>query len=133
MVVKHYHELTDLENTLDKLKNKHVSAEEKDGKITFLHKIKDGSIDKSYGINVARLANLPKEVTDRAEEILKIYETKEKNRDVYIQTSLPLDLNENNQKDNEIEKKLKEINILEITPIEAINILYELINKTKEK
>ena len=127
----HYHELTDLENTLDKLKNKHVSAEEKDGKITFLHKIKDGSIDKSYGINVARLANLPKEVTDRAEEILKIYETKEKNRDVYIQTSLPLDINENNQQENEIEKRLKEINILEITPIEAINILYDLINKIK--
>ena len=43
----HYHELTDLETTLDKLKNKHVSAEEKDGVITFLHKVKDGSIDKS--------------------------------------------------------------------------------------
>ena len=124
----HYHELTDLENTLDKLKNKHVSAEEKDGEITFLHKIKDGSVDKSYGINVAKLANLPKEVTDRACEILKVYENKEKKRDIVIQTTLPLDFKEEK---NEIEEKIKELNVLELTPIEAINVLYELKNKIK--
>lgn len=124
----HYHELTDLENTLDKLKNKHVSAEEKDGKITFLHKVKDGSIDKSYGINVAKLANLPKEVTDRAEEILSVYEKKEAKRDIVIQTTLPLDFE---PKESPIEKELKELNILEITPIEAMNILYKLKNKIK--
>ncbi len=124
----HYHELTDLENTLDKLKNKHVSAEEKDGKITFLHKVKDGSIDKSYGINVAKLANLPKEVTDRAEEILSVYEQKEKNRDIIIQTTLPLDLE---PKTSLVEEKLKNINVLELTPIEAINTLYELKNLIK--
>ena len=122
----HYHELTDLENTLNKLTNKHVSAEEKDGKITFLHKVKNGSIDKSYGINVAILANLPKEVTDRASEILKVYENKEKKRDIVIQTTLPLNFNE---KENEIEKRINELNILEITPMEALNILYELKNK----
>ena len=126
----HYHELTDLENTLDKLKNKHVSAEEKDGKITFLHKVKDGSIDKSYGINVAKLANLPKEVTDRASEILKIYEQKENKRDIIIQTTLPLNIEE--PKENEIEKEIKDLNILEITPIDAINILYELKNKVSK-
>ncbi len=119
----HYHELTDLENTLDKLVNMHVSAEEKEGKITFLHKVKKGSIDKSYGINVAKLANLPKEVTDRAEEILKIYEQKENKRDIVIQTTLPLNFEKN---ENYIEKKLKETNVLEITPIEAMNLLYEL-------
>lgn len=124
----HYHELTDLENTLDKLKNKHVSAEEKDGKITFLHKVKNGSVDKSYGINVARLANLPKSVTDRAEEILKIYEKKEKARDIVIQTTLPLDFHENK---SEIEEYIKELNVLELTPISAINILYELKQKIK--
>ena len=118
----HYHELTDLENTLDKLVNKHVSAEEKDGHITFLHKVKDGSIDKSYGINVAKLANLPKEVTDRAAEILKVYESKENKRDIVIQTTLPLDFKEET---SEIEEKLKELNVLEMTPIEAINTLYE--------
>ena len=124
----HYHELTDLENTLSKLKNKHVSAEEKNGQITFLHKIKDGSIDKSYGINVAKLANLPKEVTNRASEILKVYESKENKRDLIIQTTLPLEMENQN---NEIEKEIKELNILEITPIEAINILYNLKNKIK--
>lgn len=125
----HYHELTDLENTLDKLKNKHVSAEEKDGKITFLHKVKDGSVDKSYGINVARLANLPTYVTDRAEEILKVYEKKEKDRDIVIQTTLPLDFHEEK---NEIEEYIKNLNVLELTPMNAINILYELKNKLKE-
>ena len=124
----HYQELTDLENTLNKLKNKHVSAEEKDGKITFLHKVKNGSVDKSYGINVARLANLPKEVTDRAEEILKVYERKEKDRDIVIQTTLPLDFHEEK---NEIEEYLKELNVLELTPLQAINILYELKQKMK--
>ena len=124
----HYHELTDLENNLDKLKNKHVSAEEKDGVITFLHKVKDGSIDKSYGINVAKLANLPKEVTDRATEILNIYENKEKKRDIIIQTTLPLDFKEEK---NEIEEIIKNLNVLELTPIDAINILYDLKNKTK--
>ena len=124
----HYHELTDLESTLDKLINKHVSAEEKDGEITFLHKVKDGSVDKSYGINVAKLANLPKEVTDRASEILKVYENKEKKRDIVIQTTLPLDFKEEK---NEIEEKIKSLNVLELTPIEAINVLYELKNKVK--
>jgi len=124
----HYHELTDLENTLDKLKNKHVAAEEKDGKITFLHKVKDGSVDKSYGINVARLANLPKEVTDRADEILKIYENKEMNRDIIVQTTLPLNFQEDK---NEIEEEIKNLNVMEMTPIEALNKLYELKNKIK--
>ena len=124
----HYHELTDLENTLDKLKNKHVSAEEKDGGIIFLHKVKDGSIDKSYGINVAKLANLPKEVTDRASEILKVYENKENKRDLVIQTTLPLDFEEHT---SEIEETIKNTNVLELTPMEAINLLYELKKKVK--
>ncbi len=124
----HYHELTDLENTLDKLVNKHVSAEEKDGGIIFLHKVKDGSIDKSYGINVAKLANLPKEVTDRASEILKVYESKENKRDIVIQTTIPLNYD---TQENEIEEELKKLNVLELTPMEAINYLYELKKKIK--
>ena len=68
----HYHELTDLETKLKNLKNIHVSAHEEDGNITFLHKIEDGSIDKSYGIHVAKLAKLPDELIKRADEILKM-------------------------------------------------------------
>ncbi len=119
----HYHELTDLEKNLKKLKNKHVSAEEKDGNIIFLHKVKDGSVDKSYGINVAKLAGLPNEVITRADDILKIYENKEKKRDITIQTTLPLNFEE--PKD-ELREKLKSINILELTPLEALNKLNEL-------
>ena len=125
----HYHELTDLEKTLPNLKNKHVSAKEENGNITFLHKVLDGSVDKSYGINVARLANLPSEVIDRADEILKVYEKKENDRDIVIQTTLPLSFKKEN---NEIENYIKELNILELTPIDAINILNNLKMKVKD-
>ena len=121
----HYHELTDLENNLKNLKNVHVSAHEENGNITFLHKIKEGSIDKSYGIHVARLANLPEKLIKRADEILKIYENKEIKRDIKIQEALPIDdLIE--KKESKIEQELKEIDILKLTPIDAMNILYKL-------
>ena len=124
----HYHELTDMEKTIPNLKNKHVSAVEEDGNITFLHKVKDGSVDKSYGINVAKLAGLPDEVIDRASGILNIYENKEKKTDTIIQTTLPLNFDD---KKSEVEEEVKNIDILNITPIEAINILSKLKEKVK--
>ncbi|MDY2804473.1 MAG: DNA mismatch repair protein MutS [Bacilli bacterium] len=124
----HYHELTDMEKTVSNLKNKHVSAIEEDGNITFLHKVKDGSVDKSYGINVAKLAGLPEEVIDRASGILKIYENKERKTDTIIQTTLPLNFEE---KKSEVEEDVKNIDILNITPIEAINFLSKLKEKIK--
>ena len=120
----HYHELTDLEDTLDTLKNVHVSAIEEDGNITFVHKVKEGSIDKSYGIHVAKLANLPSGLINRAGEILKVYENKEAKRDVIIQNSLPLD--ELMKEESKVEKEIKELDILSITPLDAMNILYKL-------
>lgn len=120
----HYHELTDLENTLSNLKNIHVSAHEENGKVTFLHKIKEGSVDKSYGIHVAKLADLPEKLTTRASQILNVYETKEEKRDIKVQESFPLEYLE--PQENELEKKLDTINPLEITPMEALNILFEL-------
>ena len=125
----HYHELTDLENTLKNLKNVHVSAHEENGNITFLHKVKEGSIDKSYGIHVAKLANLPDSLINRANQILKIYENKEIKRDVKIQEALPIE--ELIPKKSEIENMLDSVNPLEITPIEALNILYKLKEKMK--
>ena len=124
----HYHELTDLENNLHHLKNVHVSALEENGKITFLHKIKEGSVDKSYGIHVASLANLPESLIKRASEILNIYETKERKRDVKIQECLPLDAP---KEENEIIKELKQIEPNNMTPIEALNTLYQLKEKMK--
>ena len=125
----HYHELTDLENNLCNLKNIHVSAHEEDGKITFLHKIKEGSIDKSYGIHVARLASLPDEVIKRADQILKIYENHEEKRDIKIQEALPIE--DLIAKPSPIEEEIKKIDPLGITPLEALNILYELKEKMK--
>ena len=129
MFSTHYHELTDLDKTLKHLKNVHVSAHEEDGKVTFLHKIKDGSVDKSYGIHVAKLASLPDSLIKRADEILKVYESKEKKRDIKIQESLPLD--DLIKEESIVEKKLKEIDPLNITPMEALNILVELKDNIK--
>jgi len=125
----HYHELTDLENNLNNLKNIHVSAHEEDGKITFLHKIKEGSIDKSYGIHVAKLASLPDTVIKRADQILKIYENQEKKRDIKIQEALPIE--DLIPTVSLVEEEIKKINPLELTPLEALNILYELKEKIK--
>ncbi|HEL1738667.1 TPA: DNA mismatch repair protein MutS [Streptococcus suis] len=70
----HYHELTDLSQTLEHLENVHVSTLEKDGQVTFLHKIAQGPADKSYGIHVAKIAGMPEELLQRADRILKTLE-----------------------------------------------------------
>lgn len=118
----HYHELTKLEDHFENLKNVHVSALEENGNITFLHKIKNGSVDKSYGIHVAKLANLPKPLIKRANEILSDYES---NGNIEIKNQISFDLDEKDEENIALEK-LKQINPYEITPIEALNILYEL-------
>ena len=116
MFSTHYHELTSLEKDLKHLKNVHVSAVEKDGKVTFLHKVKNGAVDKSYGIHVASLAHLPDSLIKRADEILNIYEKKNIKKETFTQTSLfELTESEAEPKKNEIEEKIKEINPLEMT------------------
>ena len=120
----HYHELTDLENTLKHLKNIHVSAYEEDGKLVFLHKIKEGSVDKSYGIHVAKLAGLPSNLISRADDILKVYESKENKRDIKVQESLPID--DLIVKKSKVEEEIEKINPLETSPMEALNILFKL-------
>ena len=126
----HYHELTELESKLKHLKNVHVSAYEENGNITFLHKIKEGAIDKSYGIHVAKLANLPDKVIKRASEILTVYENSEK-KSLKVQEALPIDELIHDNKDDVIVDTLKDIDVLRITPIEALNILYDLKDKIK--
>ena len=126
MFSTHYHELTSLALDLKRLKNVHVSAVEEEGKITFLHKVKNGAVDKSYGIHVASLAHLPKEVIDRANEILSFYETKNKKDNKFKQIELPLEFITTTDSNDVIIDKLKKINPLEITPIDALNFLYEL-------
>ena len=121
----HYHELTDMENKLPGIHNVHVSIDETNGDITFLHKVMDGAVDKSYGINVAKLANLPHEVIKKANELLKEYESKSNNASkTKIVKQYTLDLEE--EKKDELREFIKGINVLNITPLEAINLLDEI-------
>ena len=122
----HYHELTDLENKLDDIKNVHVTIAEEEGDITFLHKVMDGSIDKSYGINVAKLANLPNEVIDRSYELLELYESNDKKKEKRVKQ---LELSFDGDKVDELREYIKTINPYEVTPIEAINILDQIKRK----
>lgn len=124
----HYHELTDMENNFTNVKNVHVSIDEKDGEVTFLHKVLDGAVDKSYGINVAKLASLPDEVIKRANELLEEYEsTTEKKPKVIKQFELSLDSNI-----DELREFIKTINPLEVTPIQAINLLDQIKKRSEE-
>ncbi len=130
----HYHELTSLEEHKAHIKNVHVSAHEEGGTITFLHKVKDGSVDKSYGIHVAKLAQLPDSLIKRADEILMSYENKKPKKEVVSQISMNLEesvapIN----KYDIIKKKLDEINPLELSPMEALNVLYELKSEMDKK
>jgi len=124
----HYHELTTLEE-IEGIKNVHVEALEKDGNVTFLHKVKPGSVDKSYGINVAKIAGMPDNLIKRAEEILKVYENNDK-KNVPISSQISFDFA--STEDNPVLDRLDEIDPLKITPLDAINILYELKNLNKK-
>ncbi|MBR4351358.1 MAG: DNA mismatch repair protein MutS [Bacilli bacterium] len=119
----HYHELTDLETTLPHLKNVHVSASLENGNLVFLHKIKEGSIDKSYGIHVAKLAHLPESLIERANEILKTYEDNDKSNSI---KPSQLELNLDFSKESKIEEEIKNMDILKLTPIDALNELYRM-------
>ena len=122
----HYHELTILEKDLKHLKNVHVAATEENNTVTFLHKVKPGAIDKSYGIHVAALANLPSSLINRAGEILDLYEKKSIKKETFTQTSL-FEYTEKEEKEIDLlDKKIKAINPLEMTPMEALNFLYDL-------
>ena len=132
MFSTHYHELTGMSKKLPKIKNVHVSAEENNGNIVFLHKVMDGAIDKSYGINVASLAKLPKEVIDRANEILLQHESNSKNKKVSNVMQTSFDFSEDNSH-KELLDDIAKVNPLELTPMEAINKLYEIVEKVKKE
>lgn len=121
----HYHELTSLDK-MSGIKNVHVEAFEQDGNITFLHKVKNGSIDKSYGIHVAKLAGMPKELLDRASEVLKVYESNEKETPVLKNTQVAFNFDEPEVVESKALDRLDEIDPLKVTPMDAINLLYEI-------
>ena len=118
----HYHELTNLTKDLKHLKNVHVKAIVEDKNIIFLHKIENGSVDKSYGVNVAHLAGVNKEIVTRATEILNTYEKKKKTKEI-IQDSFVFE----EEKESCIKLDvLKDIDLNTMTPLEALNFLYDL-------
>ena len=128
----HYHELTKLDKKFKNIKNVHVSAIENGNQITFLHKIKNGAVDKSYGIHVARLAKMPDLLLDRAEEILAEYETNAKKKNPEEKIQLAMDFDPVVKKDDVIKETLEKIDVLNTTPMEALNILFELKQKIKK-
>ena len=129
----HYHELTDLENKLEGVKNYSIAVKEKGEDIIFLRKIVKGGTDESYGVHVAKLAGVPQVVTKRANEILKTIERKNvlNNKKIEKQEKGITDgqLTMYNYKLAEIAHELDKIDINELTPIDALNTLV----KIKEK
>ena len=129
----HYHELVDLENKVDGIKNYSVAVKEKGEDIIFLRKIIEGGTDESYGIHVAKLAGVPKNVVTRANKILKslekntskVVEIKEEKKQVEGQLDLY------NLKLVEIASELDKVNLNELTPIDALNILAKIKEKMK--
>lgn len=130
----HYHELTTLENDLKYLKNVHVSAKQIKGEIVFLHKVKDGAVDKSYGINVAKLAHIPLPVILRATDVLqklqdnKNYDNKKLSPYNYV---APLVYDSKTEEEEMILNEIKTLNLYETNPLEALNILTEMQRKLK--
>lgn len=134
----HYHELTDLEERLPNLTNVYVRAEEFENEVVFLHKIKEGRANESYGIHVAKLANLPNEVIMRAAEILAELEKQSLANQQFYETGayqlsfFPEEQLQLTKQEMKIIKELKSLNLLEMTPIDALNTLYEFQKKLTE-
>lgn len=124
----HYHEITRLGQSLSGLKNVHVKATEYDGRLVFLHKVKPGAVERSYGIHVARLAELPENVTDRADELLHMFESG--TEAPAQQLELALDDNESYE-DHPVVDMLKQTDINNLTPMDALLKLNEMKNRLK--
>lgn len=131
----HYHELTDIENQLDGIKNYNIAVKKRGDDITFLRRIVRGSADDSYGIEVSKLAGVPDSVIQRAKEVLKSLESgtqvtvkakKSETQEVSDQFSMF------SMGESEIVTRLKGLDINTLTPIEAMSTLYELINEAKK-
>ena len=144
----HYHELTELEGKIDNVNNYCIAVKENGDDIIFLRKIVKGGADKSYGIQVAKLAGVPESVTDRAKEIVEeLVQTDITSRikDIAVLGAPKpkakkyddVDLAQmslfDTVKDDDVLKELKELDLGNLTPIEALNTLYQLQNKLKNR
>lgn len=145
----HFHELTELEGMLDSVHNYCIAVKEKGDEIAFLRKIVKGGADKSYGIQVAKLAGVPQSVIDRAKElaeeleeadvavkareVIKPAEAKKKKKKKYDEVDLEQMTLFDAAGDDTIIAELKELDVANMTPVEALNTLYRFQNKIKNR
>ena len=127
----HYHELTELADRLSGVKNYHVGVKESGGGIVFLRKVEEGAADKSYGIEVAKLAGLPNDVVTRAREVLAEHENAERSAVKHLahdeaRESGPMQLTIFTPLSQKIVDRLKETDLDRLSPLEALNLLHEL-------
>ncbi len=127
----HYHELTELAERLSGVKNYHVSVKESGGGIVFLRKVEEGAADKSYGIEVAKLAGLPNEVVSRAREVLAEHESVERSAVKHLAHDepggpAPTQLTIFTPLSQKIVDRIKDTDLNRLSPLEALNLLHEL-------
>lgn len=122
----HYHELTEMAEKNPSIRNVHVDVHEEDDKVTFLYRVIDGKADKSYGINVARLAHLPSSVLDRAKQILDNLELQP---NMVGEVQAPVVIEKENPQHVQIIDQVKQVDVNKMTPMEAMQFLYELKDK----
>jgi len=132
----HYHELVELASSLPRVKNFNMAVAEEEGKVIFLRRVVPGGADRSYGIHVAQLAGLPRAVIHRAEEILLELEKEQSGRKAEVTVKKdgdqPLQLSIFGM-ESKVEEEIKSLDIDSLSPIEAINKLYDLKKKTEGK
>lgn len=124
----HYHELTALEDSLGCVKNIHVEVHEEDDHVTFMYRVKAGKADRSYGINVAKLAKLPESVLNRAKVLLAELESQKR---VVQQSYQIIELKKEDTKETKIVEMLDQVNPNELTPIQALQMIVDLKDKLK--
>ncbi|HXL22044.1 MAG TPA: DNA mismatch repair protein MutS, partial [Candidatus Dormibacteraeota bacterium] len=128
----HYFELTELAEQLSGVKNYHVSVKETGGSVAFLRRVEPGAADRSYGIEVAKLAGLPNEVVVRAREVLAEHESSERRLSGHLTPGSsagperPTQLTIFTPLSQPVLEKLREVDLNRLTPLEALNLLAEL-------
>ena len=134
----HYHELTELADLLPAVKNVHVSVKETPNEIIFLRRVEPGSANKSYGIEVARLAGLPKSVVERAREVLKKHEQSEHELSETLTPGAHNNANGNHAQnvlftalDRAVLDKLRNADLDNLKPLDALNLLSDLKKQIK--
>ena len=116
----HYHEITKLSEKISAVKNIHCEVKEVDGHVTFLYKMKEGSMDRSYGVNVAKLAGLPDDLIERADELLFSLESRSN-----VEKTERKEVRREEKKD-ELREELKRLDPMTLSPLDALNYLIDL-------